>query len=149
MAEKTDKLKRRKTAPIRQKAAERLKAPSPNTVTSNRLKLLVTIVARHKAEYYTDLLQSFDVNLQAMLLARGTANEKMLDILGLSDTDKTVILSVIQENKVPDALHTLEKKFNTIRDGKGVACTIPLTSVIGTLIYGFLSNNKMAVRENK
>jgi len=149
MAEKTDKSKRRKAASIKQKAAEKLKIPSPNTVTSNRLKLLITIVARHKAEYYTDLLQSFDVNLQAMLLARGTANEKMLDILGLSDTDKTVILSVIQENKVPDALHTLENKFKTIRDGKGVACTIPLTSVIGTLIYGFLSNNKMAVRENK
>ena len=30
-----------------------------------------------------------------------------------------------------------EEKFHTIKDGKGVACTIPLTSVIGTLIYGF------------
>ena len=41
------------------------------------------------------------------------------------------------------------KKFNTIKDGKGIAFTIPLTSVIGTLIYGFLSNNRMAVKEEK
>lgn len=131
---------------IKQKVA---KNANPNTVSSNRLKLLVTVVSRNKTEYYTDLIQSFEVNLQTVLLAKGTANAKMLDLLGLTDSDKTVILSVIQENKVEEALHVIEKKFNTIRDGKGVACTLPLTSVIGTLIYGFLSNNKTVVKENK
>lgn len=58
-----------------------------------------------------------------------------------------VIISVIQESKIPDALRVLEEKFNTIKGGKGVACTVPLSSVIGTLIYGFLSNNKMVVKE--
>ena len=82
-------------------------------------------------------------------LARGTANEKMLGLLGLTDSDKSVIFGVIQENKIPDALHTLEQKFATIKDGKGVAFTIPLTSVIGTLIYGFLSNNRLTVKEGK
>ncbi len=120
-----------------------------NKVKSNRLKLLITIVARKKAEYYTDLIQSFDVNMQMVVLAEGTANAKMLGLLGLLDSEKVVIFSVIQENKVADALSMLEHKFQTIRDGKGVACTVPLTSVIGTLIYGFLSNNRLTVKENK
>ncbi|MDE5990962.1 MAG: hypothetical protein K2H36_05205, partial [Clostridia bacterium] len=79
----------------------------------------------------------------------GTANANILGLLGLSDSDKAVIFGVIQESKVPDAMSTLERKFQTIRDGKGVAFTVPLTSVIGTLIYGFLSNNKMTVKESK
>ncbi len=134
---------------VKQRVAQKVKPASPNTVSSNRLKLLVTIVARKKADYYADLIQSFDVNMQMIVLAEGTANAKMLGILGLTDTEKAVLLGVIQEDKIPDALNTLEEKFNTIRDGKGIAWTIPLTSVIGTLIYGFLSNNRLTVKESK
>ena len=133
----------------KQHTAPKAKTAAPNRVKSNKLKLLITIVARKKAEYYADLIQSFDVNMQMIVMAEGTANAKMLGLLGLMDTEKAVIFSVIQENKISDTLSTLEEKFQTIRDGKGVACTIPLTSVIGTLIYGFLSNNKMAVKESK
>ena len=67
----------------------------------------------------------------------------------MTDSEKAVIFSVIQENKVPDAAHLLEQKFNSIKDGKGIAFTVPLSSVIGTLIYGFLSNNRTVVREDK
>ena len=132
-----------------QRVAQKVKAAEPNTVRSNRLKLLMTIVARKKADYYTDLIQSFDVNMQMVVLAEGTANAKILGLLGLLDNEKAVILGVIQENKIPDAMSVLEEKFQTIRDGKGIACTIPLTSVIGTLIYGFLSNNRRTVKESK
>ena len=134
---------------IKQRVAKKIKPTSLNKVTSNRLKLLVTIVARKKAEYYTDLIQSLDVNMQMVVLAEGTASAKMLGLLGFSDSEKAVILGVIQESKIPDAMNMLDEKFQTIKDGKGVACTIPLTSVIGTLIYGFLSNNRMTVKESK
>lgn len=132
----------------KQKAAAK-KSVAPNTVTQNRLELLITIVNRSKGEYYIDLLQSFDVNLQLTALGQGTADAKMLSIFGLTDSDKAVIFSVIQENKLQDALHTLEEKFSTIKNGKGIAYTVPMTSVIGTLIFGFLSNNRKAVKENK
>lgn len=123
------------------------RATNGSTVTENRLELMITIVNRSKAEYYADLIQSFDVNMQVFALASGTADAKMLAYFGLSDSDKTVIFSVIQENKIPDAFAALEEKFATIKNGKGIAYTIPLTSVIGTLIFGFLSNNRMAVKE--
>lgn len=123
--------------------------PAHNTVTDNRLELLITTVNRSKTEFYLDLLQSFDVNMQFVALGRGTADEKMLARFGLTDSEKTVIFSVIQENKLKDALAALDSKFRTIKNGKGVAYTVPLSSVIGTLIFGFLSNNRMAVKENK
>lgn len=125
------------------------KKNSPHMATTEKLELLVTIVGRNKAEYYADLIQSFDVNLQISVLSRGTADAKMLEFLGLSDTEKSVIFSIIQEKNVSDAVAALDEKFKTIKGGKGVAFTVPLTSVIGTLIYRFLSNNRTLVKEEK
>ena len=122
---------------------------APNRVTAEKLELLVTIVGRNKAEYFADLLQSLEVNMQMTVLGHGTADEKMLVYLGLSETDKAVIFSLIQSRKVNDAVALLDEKFKTIKDGKGVAFTVPLTSVIGTLIYRFLSNVRVPVKEDK
>ena len=130
-------------------AVTKNKQANPNTVTQNRLELLVTIVNRNKAEFYIDLLQAFEVNMQFLAFAHGTADERLRSYIGLTDSDKTVIFSVIQENKIAEALNALDEKFKTIKNGKGIAYTIPFTSVIGTLIYGFLSNNRMAIKENK
>ena len=134
----------KRVAPKR--TAPNTKEANSNTVTSNRLKLLITIVNRNKAEFYTDLIQSYSVNMQMVLMAQGTASAKMLGLLGLADNQKAVILSVIQESQTQKALLKIEEKFNTIKDGKGIAFTIPLTSVIGALIYGFLSDNIMMVK---
>ena len=125
------------------------KNTTQTTVTANPLKILVTVVNRNKTEFYLDLIQSFDVNLQTVVLAKGTADANMLRYLGLTDAGKSVILSVVQQKKLPEALEALDKKFRTVKDGKGIAFTIPLTSVIGALLFGFLSNNKSVVKEDK
>lgn len=109
-------------------------------LTPPKLKLLFTIVSRQRAELYAALLQSFEVNMQMYLLAQGTASSEMLEYLGLSDSDKSVILSVIREDKCDAALKFLDEKFHTIKNGRGIAFTVPLTSVIGVAIYQFLSN---------
>ena len=109
-------------------------------IAPRKLKLLVTVVNREKAEFYTDLIQSFEVNFQTSMNARGTASKETLRLLGIGETDKTVILSVIREDMCDKALSTLEQKFKTIRNGKGIAYTIPMTGTIGVAIYRFLSN---------
>ena len=109
-------------------------------IAPRKLKLLVTVVNREKAEFYTDLIQSFEVNFQTSRNARGTASKETLRLLGIGETDKTVILSVIREDMCDKALSTLEQKFKTIRNGKGIAYTIPMTGTIGVAIYRFLSN---------
>ena len=110
-----------------------------------KLSLLVTIAEKAKADYYADLIQAFGVNMQVITLAKGTAKAHMLEYLGLSDSEKAVIFSVIKESRVDDALYTLERKFETIKNGKGVALTLPLTSMIGKGVYAFLSGVSNAV----
>ena len=114
-----------------------------------KLKLLITVVNRNKTEFFIDFISGFEVNLQTSLLAQGTAKSETLHLLGLVDSDKSVILSVIREDKAEEILHGLEDKFHSLRGGKGIAFTTPLTSVIGAATYRFLSDNRAVVKEEK
>ena len=111
-----------------------------------RLKLLITVVDRSKALFYLDLLEGFEVNVQMVLYGRGTANSQMLDLLGLAETDKAAIISYIREDKVKEAMETLDDKFHRVKNGKGIAYTIALDSIIGVSMYQLLSNDR-TVRE--
>ena len=107
-----------------------------------KLKLLVTVVNRKKTEFYLDYLTGFEVNFQTAVAAQGTAKSDTLYLLGLADSDKSVIFSILREDRAEEAMQGLEEKFHTLRGGKGIAYTVPLTGVIGVAIYRFLSNNR-------
>ena len=116
-----------------------------NTVNDSaikKLKLLVTVVDRPKGEFYLDVISQFDVNCQLVMSGLGTATSDIVELLGL-EPHKAVILSVIREDLVSTVMETLEEKFATIRNGKGISFAIPLSSVIGVNLYRFLSDNRM------
>jgi uncharacterized protein YaaQ len=118
------------------------KKNEPDTTNIRKLKLLITVVNRNKAEFYMDYLTSFDVNLQTAVAAQGTATSETLYMLGLEDSDKSVIFSVIREDMETEIVQGLDDKFSSLKKGKGIAFTVPMTSVIGVAIYRFLSNNR-------
>lgn len=118
-------------------------APAKNQVSSVRkLKILVTIVDRSKTLFYVDLLEQFEVNVQMVIYGKGTANTQMLALLELIESDKSVIISYIREDRVKDALDTLEEKFHKVKNGKGIAYTVSLDSIIGVSMYQLLSNDR-------
>ena len=106
-----------------------------------KLKLLITVVDRIKGEFYLDVISQFDVNCQMAVSGLGTARSEMLELLGL-EPHKAVILSVVREDRMDAVMNCLEDKFATIKNGKGVAFAVPLSSVIGVNLYQFLSNNR-------
>ena len=116
-------------------------AKTANQTAIKKLKLVVTVVDRPKAEFYLDVLSQFDVNCQMVMAGKGTAQTELVDMLGLN-MQKAVILSVVREDMVDPVMKCLDEKFTTIRKGKGIAFAVPLSSVIGVNIYQFLSNNR-------
>jgi nitrogen regulatory protein PII len=116
-----------------------------NTVNESaikKLKLLVTVVDRQKGEFYLDVLSQYEVNFQMLVSGIGTAKSELVDILGLN-IQKAVILSVVREDQTDTIMNCLEDKFATIKNGKGIAFAVPLSSVIGVNLYRFMSNNRM------
>ena len=134
---KTEERKEKKN--LVAKKAEGLTAPK-------KLKILVTIVARSKADFYLDTLEGYDVNLQTVIYGKGTAPTEMLQYLGLSQLGKAVIFSVVQEDNIKRILADYEDKYFKTKNGKGIAFTIPISSVIGVMVYQFLSNSVEGVR---
>lgn len=142
---------------MNKKPSEIMKKPrpehKPKTKTKadahDKLELLFTIVGRSKAEFYVDVLEEYGINIQLIVPGKGTADASMLSVFGLTDSDKAVIIGVVNENRIRDALDALDAKFKTVKNGKGIAYTVPLSGVIGTLIYRFLTNNKMAVKQTE
>ena len=115
-----------------------------NTINESaikKLKLLFTVVDRSKAEFYLDVLSQFEVNCQMVISGMGTAQTELIEMLGLN-LHKAVIISVVREDMVDPVLKCLEEKFATIKNGKGIAFAVPLSSVIGVNLYQFLSNNR-------
>ena len=104
------------------------------------LKILFTIVDRNKTEFYVDFIEQHQVNLQCVTFGKGTAPNN-LRYLGLGDQSKSVIISIVNEENIKKLLSDLEEKFKKIKNGKGIAYTVPIDSIIGVMIYQFLSNS--------
>ena len=118
-----------------------------NETAIKKLKIIVTVVDRAKAEFYLDVLSQFEVNFQMVTGGKGTANSEIVDMLGLN-VHKAVLLSVAREDMVDPIMKCLDEKFKTIRNGKGIAFAVPLSGVIGVNMYQFLSNNKQGREES-
>lgn len=106
-----------------------------------KLKVLITIVSREKTEFYLDILEGFDVNMQTVTYGKGTAPSDMLHYLGLNESKKAIIISIVKEEKLKGIFAAYEERCFKTKNGKGIAFTFPISSVIGVAVYQFLSNS--------
>lgn len=110
--------------------------------STKKLMMLVTIVRKSKTDFYVDLIESFGANMQLITIGNGTTKATVFtDEIG----SKAVIFSIVTEDKVKSIMSALKEKFDTLRDGKGVCWTCPLSSVMGVTFFNFLSNNKSSI----
>jgi len=68
-----------------------------------------------------------------IILAKGTANDKFADFLGLSDIRKEIVLMVSNKKMTRSALDRLDKKFNFKKPNHGIAFTTGVSEVIGSV----------------
>ena len=128
--------------------AKVLKKPTPvskkmgGMTAPDGMVVLFTIVDKRKGDFYADLIQGFEVNLQTILSGQGTADREALSLLGLHESEKAVIISMVRRDRINEVLSMLEYKFRTVKGGKGIAYTVPMSSTIGVLLYQFMSNRK-------
>ena len=115
-------------------------------IAPDKLELLIAIVHSDKVRFYTSLIQSMEANLHLTLPASGTSEKAIMDYLGLNQSNRSAIISVVREDKEKDLLEALDESFTTLKGGGGIAFTMPLSSLIGTLVYGFLSNDKRTIQ---
>jgi nitrogen regulatory protein PII len=111
--------------------------------------LMTTIVDRKIVKRYLELYQENNLQVMFISLGFGTANNEVLDYLGLESTEKAVALSVIEEQTWLTVKKQLEKKLHIDAPGGGIAFTTPLSSVGGKKALQFLIENENYQKEEE
>jgi len=91
------------------------------------MKLLITIVDREYSSKVIKLYENEEYNIQFVSLGKGTANSQMLEYFGFGETEKTVIITIIEKNDVPILFEKLSSSYDL--QGKTVAFTVSLSSI--------------------
>ncbi len=105
----------------------------------HRMKMLVTVVDRRNGEDVVATLKENGFHYNMMLMGRGTVPSELIDLLGLGDTAKSVILSFVLTEKIPQLLHTLRDDHRFCEAGSGIAFTVPMDGIGGPTTLKFLS----------
>ena len=118
--------------------------------TPQKLKMLITIVNKGKGGFYYDQIEDLGANMQLLLDGTGSGkpSNKINNIWGLVNKERDVIISFVAEDNVKKIIKHLENKFETVRNGAGIAFSLPINSIIGVATYQFLVNNRKKGAKN-
>ena len=119
---------------------------SRGAVSPHRLMLLVTIVEKGKGTFFSEHLKRFGANMQICVVGSGTVQSDLAEFLGLRDNRRSVIFSLVRAESVDAIFADLTEQFEAVNQGTGVSFAVPLSSVIGKLSYGFLSDERRIVK---
>jgi len=93
------------------------------------LKLLVIIIDRDKTERIKNLLQKERIGLQYILHGQGTASSEMMDLLGLGQVDKSVILCIDLDYRIEELMRAASRLFQFKLPGQGISFTVPINGL--------------------
>lgn len=111
-----------------------------NISLPKKVKFFVTIVDRGNGEKITAMLRESEIMFSLIALGKGTAKSELLNYLGLGQTDKDIVLSVISEEKIPIIIDNLRERFNLKEPGNGIAFSIPISSVDSAVALELISS---------
>ena len=110
-----------------------------NNSNYKKLYLMISVVPHNKRSLIMDLIETYEVNYHVSFFGNGSASEDLKSMLGLTENNRDIILSIIREDRIKDCLLAIEDKLGNYKHG-GIAFTIPLDSIIGVKNYLFLAN---------
>lgn len=111
-------------------ATANVRPPAKSSQESGgRMKALVGIVNRADVERLKEVLDDASVGVSYQFAATGTAHSAVLDYLGLGDTEKSVVLSVIPECDEELIMRRIRDEMALYLVGRGISFTVPLTGI--------------------
>lgn len=98
---------------------------------------LFTIIQRSDGTEYEDFYKDHGVQVSYSLLCNGTAHARTLSLLGIEKTEKTMLLSVVTDEKLKELKRGLTLEMKIDLPNRGVAMAVPMSGIGGlrTLEY--------------
>ena len=105
----------------------------------NRTKALVSIVNRDDEDELKEILDDVSVALSFTFAGTGTARSAVLDYLGIGNTEKSFVVSLIPESDEETIMRELRARMSLYLVGRGISFTVPLTAVSEIVANGLQS----------
>ena len=94
-------------------------------------EIIIVIVNTGKADKVIKAAKEKGVTGATVILGRGSADNKILQFLGLSDTRKEIIFMVVHDSIAKLTLQHLKEKFHFDKPNHGIAFTFKLDHILG------------------
>ena len=114
---------------------------------SGTLSMLTTVVDRGKGDSVVRLLQAEQVLTHFIALGSGTTHRDLIGMMGLRDTPKDVVISFLPAGLARQAMRRLSHALDIDLPGRGIAFTMPLSSVGGSKALRYLSGQEQSPAE--
>lgn len=113
--------------------------------SSYSFKLLFIIIEEGFADEIADFLHDAGIFFNLILKGTGSASSHVLNLLGLGDTTRSVILSVVETDKTGEVIEQLRDLFKTT----GVIFSVRLNSLGGRKLLNYLQGENPYDNTNK
>lgn len=99
------------------------------------LRVLCLITTPKLSEKAADMFRMGAIPIQYQWNAVGTASSEMIDILGLGNPDKSVLISILPKPFADEMLRKLKKELKLGAINSGIAFTLPMSGVNNLILH--------------
>ena len=107
-----------------------------------RLKLLVVIVDRQIVDKVADTVSLQGAAFSHICYGRGTANNDLLNLLGLGETEKGIVFASVSSDSLEKIYSDLDYLYDFRKPGGGISFTLPISAVGGPATLKILNGDK-------
>lgn len=100
-------------------------------------RLIGAFLERGKAAVFTRRLAAHGVFFTTVMSGKGTAGSEILDILGLEDSEKDVVIALADFPRARAVMAALNDRLSGMGLGKGIAFCVPLSAAPNLLVRAF------------
>ncbi len=108
----------------------------------SEISFLCVIVNRSEEKKLTSFLIENNIPVIMSSLGRGTASDEIMELLGLGEPEKSMLLCTASSASAEKAMRKLVTKLRFDAPGNGIAFTVPINSVGGALTFKYLSGGE-------
>ena len=102
---------------------------TPQMTAQSGLAFAVAVVDVGKGEKILSLFREEHALLDYVCMAHGTARTEMLDLLGIGETAKAIVMCMVSRQTGVRLLKRLGRELEMRYPGRGIAFAIPITGI--------------------
>jgi hypothetical protein len=105
-------------------------------------KLIIMILGRDAGNKAVKIFNKEGINFHIAVPGTGTAPSETLSYFGFGETEKSVILTIVADDKVKEIFDLAEKELHLSQTNTGIAFSVPIISISNRVVLEFLNSFK-------